>query len=240
MGWFKDKLFGGRSDKPVRRRVVRSSGSGGSGGSGVCDSCNADLDRERAYFLPTRTVVLSERYWAHAFSANKAVWGLFMDGDQLLVAFSDFVRSMAGQDSAWSICETCSEFFVFDRDTARSNAVNNRRPADSGAVDPAGCVLFAALGWERTYGSWPENVVRPDVADSCDFCQKTMYEGEFNAFVPQATLERYRADGHADHDPPARGPRTKDDDLGWIECSVCMARQLARFHQANYRPDPIG
>lgn len=242
MGWLKDRLFGGgpgkeRGGRAVARPAPRRATTGtGTGDLGVCDCCNAPLDRAAAYYLPTSTVVLSEAHWADTFAVSRQIWQLFLKGDQLMSAFSDFVRRHAAQDTPWAVCEACSEFFLFDRDEARSNALDDRAPDGTGAVDPSGCVLFAALGWERAHGSWPKVVERPARAGTCDFCEKAMYVGELTAFVPKATLERYEARGFTGHDRPVREPGTKDAEVGWRECQVCMARNVTRLHRADYRP----
>lgn len=221
MGWLKDKLVGSR-------QVSRPAG-------GVCDSCNGELDPAAAgYYVTTRDVVLSEGYWASTFATLKPIQDVFDMGEpQRLQMFQHMVEQSAGQGSAWSICETCSELFIFDRDKARSNAVHNIQPADSGRVDPSGCVLFAACGWERVFGRWPETVEQPAVVDSCDLCRKTVYEGEFNSFIPQAKMERFRAEGVIDNDP-VRQPRQSGDDTGWAICQPCMARLFARSHRADH------
>lgn len=246
MGWFRDRLFGGRPGKRRGGGTALSPAGGtapsgtGTGDLGVCDCCNAPLDRADTYYLPTRTVMLSEAHWADAFTANRKLWEMFLSGDQLLSAFGDFVQQHAANETPWAVCERCSEFFVFDRDAARADALNERVPDDSGAVDPAGCLLFAALGWQRVYGTWPKVVERPELADVCDFCKKKMYVGELDGFVPKATLERYEADGFTDHDRPMREARTKGGETGWLACQVCMARNSTRRHRANRGPDPSG
>ncbi len=237
MGWLRDRLFGGRSGRRHGGGAPPAPAVGpGAAAPAVCDCCNAPLDRADAYYLPTRTVMLSEAHWADAFETNRKLWDMFLSGDQLLSAFSDFVEQHAANDTPWAVCERCSEFFLFDRDAARADALDDRTPEDSGAVDPAGCVLFAALGWERVYGTWPKVVAQPAVADVCDFCRKKMYAGELDGFLPKAVLERYEADGFTDHDPPVRKARTKDGKTGWVECQVCMARNVTRLHRANYNP----
>jgi hypothetical protein len=235
MGWIRDRLFGGQSGGRQE-----DDGSDSESSELLCDCCNAPLERADTYYLPTRTVMISEAHWADTFTMNRKVWALFLSGDQLQSAFSDFVRQHAASNTPWAVCERCSEFFIFDRAAARENALNDRAPDDGGAVDPAGCVLFAALGWERVYGSWPEAVKRPEVADVCDFCKKKMYVGELDGFVSQATLERYEANGFTDHDRPVGKARTRDGETGWVECQVCMARNLTRGQRANYRPDHNG
>lgn len=233
VGWLKDKLLGGPPDKPAPRRLA------GTNQVGLCDCCNVELDPAAGYYVSTRDVVLSERYWVKFFALTKEMHGSYLDESQRLRMFHHLVRFAAGQGHAWSICEDCSEFFIFDRDMARSNAVRKSEPAESGPVDPAGCVLFAAQAWEQVFGQWPAGVKEPTVCDSCDLCRKKMYDGEFGAFVLRARMERHRAEGFVDNDP-VRPPRPRGDDTGWMICQPCMARQLARFHRAGRHPDESG
>lgn len=232
MGWFKDKLFGSSPDRPTTRRLR------GTKQTGLCDCCNAELDLAAGYYLATRDVVLSERYWVNVFVVNKKLLE-FYGSSVATRMFHNTVRTTAGQRFPWSICEDCSEFFIFDRDEARLNAVRKSKPSASGPVDPAGCVLFASIAWEQVFGYWPAGVEQPAVADSCDFCRKKMYSGELSGFVPTARMERDRAEGFVDNDP-VRPPRPRGDDTGWIVCQPCMARQFARFHWAGRRPDVSG
>ncbi|AZM48237.1 hypothetical protein DMB38_22795 [Streptomyces sp. WAC 06738] len=251
MGWIRDRLFGGRAGRgrggtAAPRVDGDGDGSGGGGGGGagrggddlVCDCCNAALARADAYYLPTRTVMISEAHWADCFATNKAVWEVFLPEDRLPSVFDDFLRQHVSSNTPWAVCERCSEFFIFDRAAARADALNDRVSDDNGAVDPAGCVLFAALGWERVHGSWPESVKKPEVADVCDFCEKKMYVGEMWGFVAEETLARYEASGFTDHDRPARVARTNEKgETGWVECQVCLARNLNRGQRADYRPE---
>ncbi|MFF0723452.1 hypothetical protein [Streptomyces sp. NPDC004134] len=250
MDWIRKRLFGGRAGRargggdaalPAPAGDGGAGGSGGAGGRGgemVCDCCNAPLERAEAYYLPTRTVMISEVHWADCFETNKGLWEMFLPADRLPSVFDDFLRQHVASDTPWAVCERCSEFFIFDRAAARADALNDHVSDANGAVDPAGCVLFAALGWERVHGSWPESVKRPDVADVCDFCEKKMYVGEMWGFVTTETLARYEANGFTDHGRPVRVVRTKEDgETGWVECQVCLARNLNRGQRANYSPE---
>lgn len=229
VGWFKDKLLGSRPDKPTTR------GLAGTNQAGLCDCCNAELDPAAGYYIATEDVVRSERYWMKEFAFAKKVLGDLM-AERM---FHHRVHLAAGDGSAWSICEDCSELFLFDRDVARSHAVRKSEPTASGPVNPAGCVLYAAQAWEQVFGHWPAGVEQPAVGDTCDLCRKKIYYGEFIGFVPRARMESYRAEGFVDNDP-VRPPRPRGGDTGWVICRPCVARLSARFHRAGRRPDMSG
>jgi hypothetical protein len=218
--WFKDKLFG--------RRSV------GAAPVGVCDCCSAVLHRVSGYFVVTRDVVLSEAYWRTNFAAAKEFADRCNMGEmQLLQYFQYLVDHAAGQRSPWSICENCSEFFIFDRKIARSHAINNSRPAGTGKVDPSGCLLFAAAAWEQVFGRWPAIVTPETVVDTCDLCRKRMYSGELFSTIPHAQMEGFRTNGIIENDPVSPPRPSKD---GWVICQPCTGRLLARCDRAGYRP----
>jgi hypothetical protein len=221
MGWFKN----------ISRR--RSAGTAiPVSGSPVCDSCNAELRLAEAYLLSTNNVVVSISYWQERFAVEKRVQDMFnMDGRQRLAMFDDGVRVTAAQATPWAICESCSEFFIFDRDEARSCALRAAAPAGSGRVDPAGFVLFAAEAWEQVHGQWPANVPRPDVTDSCDLCTRNIHNGDISIIIPRDRMEHFRANGLVEDDPVS-GSRPGED--GWTACHSCTARLFARAHRAQH------
>lgn len=238
MGWFRKRRGGGPPHTRGGDGAATPTTSRSATGK-VCDCCNAPLDRTAAYYLPTSTVVHSEACWAQAFALCKPLWELFMEEERLLTAFGDFVRQRAAQSTAWAVCEECSEYFVFDRAAARADALNDRQPADCGAVNPSRYLLFAALGWEQVYGWWPSVVEKPAVADVCDVCEKTMYVGEPHAFVRQGTGEHHEAEGFTRPGRGERGPRTRDGEPGWLACQGCVARHHTRLARAEL-PFPPG
>ncbi|MBV8933918.1 MAG: hypothetical protein JOZ47_05920 [Kutzneria sp.] len=210
MGWFKGRLSRSEADRPTRP---------------VCDSCGAELERTKSYYLATRDVVLSESYWTTHFTLVKALQDkLVMDDSQQLGVFDETLRVASGQRSPWGICENCSELFTFDRDEARSCAIRDVAPPRSGPVHPAECTLFAAAAWERVFDRWPANVPQPEVAYTCDFCEKKIYAGEIADVIPRTRMQQLRAEGIIEHDPVS-GPRPGTDT--WVSCQPCMARQLA-------------
>ncbi|MQA95544.1 MAG: hypothetical protein GEV11_13155 [Streptosporangiales bacterium] len=150
MGWLKDRL--------IRRRWT---GLGspraqalGLTAAGVCDVCNASLSPTATYFLTTREVVVSEEYWVRALSTSVRMAQTFgLDGDRLTTVFEDQLRGMACQETPWAVCEECGPLFVFDRDAARTHAVEGTRPPGTGPVDPSECAPQAAAAWRRLTGS---------------------------------------------------------------------------------------
>ncbi|WP_446044686.1 hypothetical protein [Streptomyces olivaceus] len=211
--------------------MSRNRESVGAARTGVCDCCNARLNHQAGYSLSTRDVVLSEAYWRTALKPTKSlVNSLSLDDVQLLQVFQELLHTTAGEQSPWSICEDCSELFIFDRDAARTHAVQSTRPAGSGRVDPSGCVLFAAAAWEHVFGRWPANVTPEAVMDACDLCRKKMYSSEFTFIVPQERMGHFRSHGLVDGDPVS--PPRPDD--GWVICQPCAARLFARAHRAGH------
>lgn len=219
VGWLKDKLFNRRSaDAPT---------------VGLCDCCNSTLMRTRAYFLPTRKIVLSQAYWATIFALGKGLVDGFGVQEQQLVYFSLKLRFTASQRNSWSVCENCSEFFIFDRNVARSHAIHNSRPAGTGEVDPSGCVLFAAAAWEEVFGRWPANVTPHTVLDACDLCRRKIYTGGISSTVPQARMAEFRVEGIIDNDPVSPLRPGEGD---WVICQPCTCQLHARCHRADIRP----
>jgi hypothetical protein len=200
-----------------------------------CDCCNAVLDPTTGYYLPTKSVVLSERYWIHAFTFLKEQMdALSMNETQRLGVFRDQVVRMAGQSTAWSICENCSEFFFIDRQEARAYAASGKTPPGSGKVDPAGCVQYAAQGFEQVFGFWPPVTEQPPVEDTCAFCRKKIYTNDLCLYITEDVLARHRAAGVIDDDP-VRPPQPHDGETAWSMCMPCGARTLARDDRARRR-----
>lgn len=196
-----------------------------------CDSCNIKFDRATGYLLNTRQVVIAEAYWRNTFATlvKPLQDELGMSEPERLYEFQLMVTGMAKHKTPWRICEDCSEFFIIDRDTARSYAVRNVRPPRCGKVDPAGCLLFAAAAWEHVTGRWPVNVAPIELVDTCDLCEKGRYAGEVYGTIRTTRMEALRANGIVDEPPrPQRA-----DNGGWHFCQPCLARVLARAHRAG-------
>ncbi|MFD9030980.1 hypothetical protein ACFVZW_07505 [Streptomyces sp. NPDC059567] len=197
----------------------------------VCDTCNARIERAHCYCLTTTTVVLSEAYWRSQFRLATEVVRAFGGAERSQsTVFDGLIRQAAGSTTLWLICEDCSEHFAFDRAAAREHALHGTVPARSGAVDPGGCAQFAAAAWEHVFGRWPSNVQQPTVGDTCDFCAKKVYQGEFAGQLGVEVTERYLASGVLES-PPLCPPRAGKG--GWLSCMVCMNRVVARASRAE-------
>jgi len=197
----------------------------------VCDACNSKVQRARSYCLTTTTVVLSEAYWRNQFQRlTDMVHALGRDERMRTAAFDGIIRQGAGSNTPWLICEDCSEYFAFDRAAAREHALRGSVPERSGAVAPGGFAQFAAAAWEHVFGRWPATVQQPTIGDTCDFCAKKIYRGEFVGRIGVGTTEQYLASGVLES-PPLCPPR--DDQEGWLSCMVCMNRVVARADRAG-------
>jgi hypothetical protein len=230
---FKEHLRGSRlgaglalyRDSAVRIMIVSlEEGRGRMGGAPVkaCDICNVSLRPADGYYLPTRSIVASELFWRYQYTQTKAlVDDLEFDERQLLNVFSGAVSRAAGSRTPWLVCGKCSEFFVFDRDKARSCAITDSEPERNGPVEPGACALFAAAAWEHLYGRWPATVEQPSVGDSCDLCAKKIYRGEMAGSIDGPRMEGLRATGVI-KDPPLSPPRA--DSGAWVICAPCTIR----------------
>ncbi len=228
MRWFRGKAV---SNKPGDPADPGGSPNEGKAPVGVCDSCNVVLARVQGYYLSTARIVMSESYWRSRFALVKTMLDLVSSDERSqLRAFDANVRAAAGSPTPWLICEDCSEFFLFNRDEARSYAIRAADPPDTGAVDPGECAAEAAAGWEHVFGRWPATVKQPEVADSCDLCAKKIYRGEIVGSVGSTALDHLRAIGAVERPPlsPARPDGT------WLACRMCMTRVYARTHRAEH------
>lgn len=201
--------------------------------SAVCDCCDEQLDPTNGYLLPTATIVLSVAYWESRFTLFKAMADLCaLDERQLLNGFDSGLRSAAQSTTPWLVCEGCVVFFTVDRDEARARAQRGIDPPRSGAVDPAACAQYAAIGWEIVFGRWPASVQQLEVGDSCDVCGRTIYRVEYHAVVKRETLDRLRALGRAEGTPLGLMRQEKD---GWISCTTCTTRMVETLRKADGR-----
>ncbi|MGW0692439.1 hypothetical protein [Streptomyces sp. NBC_01637] len=192
----------------------------------VCDTCNTGIDRSHSYCLTTTNVVLSEAYWRSQFRlVTNLAKALDWDERNQAAAFDRLISDVAGSATPWLICGGCSEYFAFDRAAAREHALRGSVPERSGAVEPGGFAQFAAAAWEYVFGRWPATVQQPTVKDTCDFCAKKIYGGEFAGRIEAQAAERHLASGVLDS-PPLCPPR--EGQGGWLSCMVCMNRIVAR------------
>lgn len=99
----------------------------------VCDVCNADIVAADGYRLTTSEVVTSESYWMHLLESQQQLMTRLGITDEPADQLPIMIRECVGQTSTWLICEECSEFFYFDRDTARCNSTKDIQPIDGEA-----------------------------------------------------------------------------------------------------------
>lgn len=222
MGSSGEKAAVCRPGNPARGASVKS-----------CDICAVNLDPADGYCLPTKWIVISESFWRHHFALAKRVWGsLHLDERQQLAIFSESAHQLPSSKTPWLVCENCSQFFIFDRDKARSCAISGTDPEGNGQVEPGECVMFAAMAWEHILGCWPAIVEQPSVADSCDLCAKKIYNGEVAGSIGRTEMARLRGIGVIDS-APLSPPRANTG--AWEICMSCMAKQMARLKRAKQR-----
>lgn len=197
--------------------------------SSCCDCCSSPLDWNNGYLLSTTTVVLSVPYWESKFTTIKSMVGLF-DERQQANAFTGSVRNSAQSSTPWLVCGDCVTMFVVDYDEARSYALSRVDPPKTGAVDPGGCAQIAAIAWEIVFGRWPASVQQPKADDSCDFCGRRLYQGEYCGVLPSAARNQLAAIG--DRSSAALRPPRPDRD-GWLTCMGCMTRLVAKQRAAE-------
>ncbi|MEZ0109337.1 hypothetical protein ABH920_003351 [Catenulispora sp. EB89] len=201
--------------------------------AGICDCCGSQAEWTQSYLLATRTVVLSEGFWRRHFELLKSVVApMAFDESQQLTLFDSSLRKNAGSATPWFICDHCIDLFICDRAEARSHALDRSEPARGGAVDPGGCVQVAAIAWEGVFGRWPSNAQRPTVRDSCDFCARKIYAGEYCSNVRQEAIDELRAAGALDA-PPLNPIRS--DGSGWLACQRCMVAMVAKTMRLRER-----
>lgn len=228
MRWFRGNAFRDKLGDPAD---PGDSPNEGRPSVGKCDSCNMTLARAQGYYLSTATIVMSESFWRSHIALFKVMLDIVSSDERAQLRGFDLVlRNAAGNRTPWLICEDCSEFFLFDRDEARSYVIRATEPPDTGPVDPGECATVAAAGWEHVFGRWPANVKQPELVDSCDLCAKKIYREETAGFMGRTQLDRFRAIGAIEEPPlsPARPDGT------WLACRMCLNRLLARIHRAEH------
>lgn len=218
--------------KPKSKITASAPDSPGSVSDGKhCDICDVSLNRRDGYYLPTRKIVVSEAFWRHNYEElKKLAQPLGFDERRQLSMFGASLVKSASQETAWLVCETCSEGFIFDRREARSCAVRDAIPDNNGPVDPSACVMFAAPEWEYVFGSWPATARQPNMVGSCDLCAKKLYAGGVAGSLGRAAMEQLRANGVIESAPLS--PPAPDTDT-WRICQICLARLLVKRDRLN-------
>lgn len=106
-----------------------------------CDICNVGLDSSGCYFLTTRQVVLSPRYWERVCAQTAQILAAVMpDTDHEAVAAVVFQEHeiYSAQTSPWAVCDSCAPMFEFDQNIAKAHALAGTQPPGSGPCeDPA-------------------------------------------------------------------------------------------------------
>jgi hypothetical protein len=117
----------------------------------VCDVCNEETTPNSTYFLTTAQVVLNIRYWREEVRRFRAIGNVLggIGGEALAIA----VPQMAGQRSAWAVCEACAGMFEFDRELASAYAVRQQQPPGCGPVDVRHAQSIAAQAWNEMAGT---------------------------------------------------------------------------------------
>lgn len=104
----------------------------------VCDICNAIINRQDNYFLTTRDVVTNKKYWEFVLNHQWAyVYDLYKKTPE--PNNSIFLGSLTSRQinlsTPWTVCESCSNLFVFDKTTANEYARKNLPPLHTRPVD---------------------------------------------------------------------------------------------------------
>jgi hypothetical protein len=97
-----------------------------------CDVCGSATRFADGYALTTAQVVLAEGYWKIALTG--AYKGLVAHDPKAATMLGAVIRQQADQDSAWLVCEKCSEQFEFDQDVAKLHARDRSTPPGAGPV----------------------------------------------------------------------------------------------------------
>ncbi len=139
--------------------------------SGVCDTCNGKVTSPNGYLLTTREVVSTPRYWRHYYQ--------FHQGQMVslgVLSYEDFCRNpllrasvvntMAGQRTAWMVCENCISMFGVDREKTHTYAMHwwqNKafQPPGTGSVSIAEVNLGVAGGISHSADTGNSIAVEP-------------------------------------------------------------------------------
>jgi hypothetical protein len=97
---------------------------------GKCDICNKDIQEPGGYFLTTKEIAVSERWWTNYFTALKAMTGRSFS--ELAGILPMIVGNRTKSDTPWIIRETCADIFTFDRRERREKAKRWRETGEPG------------------------------------------------------------------------------------------------------------
>lgn len=117
------------------------------GSTTVCDVCSKNVNSADCYALTTRQVTTNARYWGYILLK----FGGQFDDDLLAM----YVHQQASQNSAWLLCESCSQMFDFDRHTARDYARRMANPLGCGPINVGEAAAAAAVAFKLTHGRMP-------------------------------------------------------------------------------------
>lgn len=149
-----------RSESEIRKQWRQQADSNGlmtTSKNPVCDICSKPVNISDCYNLTNEQVTTKEAYWNFAFTHQWAYVHVQDPGGKVI---ADVTKQQAGQSTAWSVCESCSHMFQFDREAARRYAqqltiyIPGGGPADLNRVS-----LAAANAWKNLYGSYPNSIV---------------------------------------------------------------------------------
>lgn len=139
------------------RQQADSSGLMTTSKNPVCDICSKPVNISDCYNLTNEQVTTKEAYWNFAFTHQ---WAYIHGRDPQGGIIASLAQQQAGQSTAWSVCESCSHMFQFDREAARRYAqqliiyIPGGGPADINRVS-----LAAANAWKKLYGSYPSSII---------------------------------------------------------------------------------
>ena len=95
--------------------------------SGVCDICTRKVSSPDGYLLTTKEVVSTPQYWQHYYQYHKSEFT-----SMGVSSYADFCRNpvirascgdaLAGQRTAWMVCDNCISMFSVDREITRNYA----------------------------------------------------------------------------------------------------------------------
>jgi hypothetical protein len=123
----------------------------------VCDICDTTINRQDNYFLTTQDVVIKKEYWEFILNHQWAyVYDLYKKTPEPnnSVFLGSLIYRQANQSTPWTVCESCSNLFVFDKTTANEYARKNHRPPHTGPADAEGlrlAIIAFTEAWNNVY-----------------------------------------------------------------------------------------